>query len=291
MHQPDLAVQLRIASQRVWRKIPLGMRLKIAVHRMLAEIYKGIGEAIVVILADHGFHVPRDARGKVDTKDRTVADLGSAIYKKVRGVLKQEADIEDVIHKTFLKVFLEQKSFLKLRGDSFSDYRSWILTAFHNAARDYAISKGRAQRRTVTPGDEATSLDDFSPRQKLEIVETHLRQSQKVPWERHPMWRQVKQDVMKALSEFDRKERSNRPKDKIHYFPVKRVFELMVLDGLTAPAAARVMRDEGLISADPSSARHALRDLRNRLNKVVKTVVDAIEDREMLDSFFDAITA
>ena len=287
--QPDLAAQLRIASQRVWRQIPLGVRFKIAVHRMLAQIYKGVGEAIVVILADHGFHVPRTARGRVDLKDKAVADLGSRIYQKIRGVMRDEADIEDVMHDTFKKTFLEKKTFLKLRGDSFSDYRSWILTVFHNAARFHMRNKSQRQRKTVEI--DRSQKSNLAERQKLEMVESQLHRSERVPWERHPMWRKVKTDVFKALGDYDRKEKANRPADKLYDFPMKRVFELMVLDGLSAAQAANQLAKEGLLDADPSQVRHALKRLKNRLSEVVQTVVNAIQDRELLDSFLEAVAA
>jgi DNA-directed RNA polymerase specialized sigma24 family protein len=291
VQQPDLSVKLRIAARQVWQQIPLGMRIRIAVHRMLAQIHKGVGEAIVVILADHGFHVPRDERGRVDLKDPSVAKLGNAIYQKIRGVVRNQRDIEDIMHDTFKRVFLEQKSFLRLRGDTFEEYRGWILTAFHNAARDFVRKKGEHIRQQRTVPVDAQDPDRPDDHKKLEMIESQLRSTQRVPWERHPMWRQVKQDVFRALGEFDRKERSSRPPGRLYDFPTKRVFELMVLDGLSAQKAAERMVEEGSVRGDPSQIRHALKRLKNRMEKVVQAVVDSIEDRELLDSFFDAIAA
>jgi len=288
--QPDLAAQLRIAAQRVWRQLPLGVRFKIAVHRMLAQIYKGVGEAIVIVLADHGFEVPRDDRGRVDLKDPAVTALGKAIYDKIRGVIRNEAGINDVMQDTFEKVFLRQKTFLRLRGKSFSDYRGWILTAFHNAARTWVVSKDeRVQQRAVRETQKYPNRP--KDRLRLEILESQLLQNERVPWERHPMWRQVKTDVFKALADFDRREKANRPPDRRYDFPTKRVFELMVVDGLSANKAAVKLSEEGVLEADPSQVRHALKRLKTRLDKVVQTVVSKIQDRELLDSFFDTVAA
>lgn len=290
MQHQELAHQLRVAAVRVWRQMPLGVRIKIAVRRMLAQIHEGIGEAIVVILADHGFNVPRTSSGKVDVRDPSVKKLGVAIYQKVRGVIKNHADAEDVIADTFERVFLVKRNFAALRGDSLSDYVPWILTTFHNAARDFTRSrvfKDQYRSVDIAPQDP----DRPSDRQKLEVIETHLRNEARVPWELHPMWEKVKRDVMKALQDFDRKEKS---KSQLQYeFPTKRVFELMIRDGLDTTATARKLVEEGRMEVeDPRQLRHALGRLRSRMEKVVETVVKRIRrDKELLDSFFDTLAA
>lgn len=281
------AAQLRKAAIQTWQAIPLGMRMRIAFRRMLSYVQKGVAQAIAVLMADAGYDVPRNDRGRVDVNHPSVTELGNAIYQKVRGVLRgREDDIQDVIQDTFERVFLQKKSFKKMTGDNWSDYRGWILTAFHNAAKDRGRQLTNLRKKLVEI--ESDNPDEPDNKKKKEMVENQLLHTQKIPWERHPMWKQVVSDVFRALDELDQKNRDARAK---FHFPTRRIFELMMVDGLSGKNTAVQLAREGMIDHDPEEVRHALNRFKNQVAKVVQTVVKKIEDKEMLDSFFDTIAA
>ncbi len=280
--------QLRIAARQVWATIPLGMRFKIALMRMIASIQEGIAIGIVSVLADHDKPVPRKPNGDVNLRDPAIKELGVAIFKKILGVLGRSSDINDVMQSTFERVFLRDRKFQSLRGDTFKANRAWILTIFHNAAKDHA--RGLTVINRKLKDMEKKDPNEPNERQKAEMVKNQLQHRDRIPWENHPMWRQIKTDVFRVLDQFDEREQSGGGRKKKYDFPVRRVFELMLVEGMKSRETAVQLSKEGLAQGqDPEQVRHALNRFKKRLQKAIEETMKAIEDSEMMESFYDAI--